>query len=210
MSCGVGGTGACREATSPRDGRAGESIGRQGLQATSGGHAGESVGQQGLQATSGGHAGKALADKVNKQRCQVTATREDALADDAFEQRYQESAKRAAALAESALAAEQATVSTDLALPLTAVLPPPHRPTTYKDAVLSTMGGSLRAKSLVVAPLSCPSTMVDSQRQTACRRSRPCCHVGRRHGPRAPNPQEHLLCRRQHRPLAPNQSTVNG
>ncbi len=36
--------------------------------------------------------------------------------------------------------------------PPTAVLPTPHRPTTYKDAVLATMGGSLRAKSLVVAP----------------------------------------------------------
>ncbi len=54
---------------------------------------------------------------------------------------------------------------------LMAVLPTPHRPTTYKDAVLSTMGGSLHAKSLVVAPLSRPSTTVDGQLQTACRRS---------------------------------------
>jgi hypothetical protein len=153
---------------------------------------------------------KALADEVNKQCCQVTAARENALADDAFEQCYLESAKRAAALAESALAAEQATVSTDLALPPTAVLPPPHCPTMYKDAVLLTMGGSLCAKSLVVAPLSCPSPTVDGQLQTACRRSQPRCHVGRRHSPWAPNPQEHLLCGQQHRPRAPNQSTVNG
>jgi hypothetical protein len=111
---------------------------------------------------------KALADKVNKQRRQVTAARENALANDAFEQHYQESAKCAAALAESALAAERAAVSTNLALPPTAMLPPPHRPTTYKDAVLSTMGGSLHAKSLVVAPLSCPSTTVDDQPQTVC------------------------------------------
>ncbi len=55
-----------------------------------------------------------------------------------------------------------------------------------------------------------PSTTVDGQPQTACRRSRPCCRVGRRHGPRAPNPQEHLLCGRQHRPRAPNQFTLNG
>ncbi len=94
--------------------------------------------------------------------------------------------------------------------PPMAVLPPPHRPTTYKDAVLSTMGGSLCAKSLVVVPLSRSSTMVDGQLQTACCRSRPCCRVGRRHGPRAPNPQEYLLGGRQHRPRAPNQSTENG
>jgi hypothetical protein len=77
---------------------------------------------------------KALANEVNKRRCQMTAARENALADDGYEQRYRESAN---------------------------VSPPPHRSTTYKDAVLSTMGGSLCAKSLVVAPLSHPSTMVD-------------------------------------------------
>jgi hypothetical protein len=35
-------------------------------------------------------------------------------------------------------------------------------------------------------------------------------HVCRHHGPQAPNPQEHLLRGRQHRPRAPNESTVNG
>jgi hypothetical protein len=53
------------------------------------------------------------------------------------------------------------------------------------------------------------------RRRTATRkkvlgRSRPCLHVGRRHGPRAPNTQEYLLCGWRHRPRAPNQSTVNG
>ncbi len=109
-----------------------------------------------------------MADKVNKQRRQVTAAWENALANEAYERRNQESAKHDATSAESVLTAEQATVSMDLALPLTAVLPPPHRPTTYKDAVLSTMGGSLRTKSLVVAPLSRPSTTVDGQLQMAC------------------------------------------
>jgi hypothetical protein len=94
--------------------------------------------------------------------------------------------------------------------PPTAVSLTPHRPTMYKDAVLSTVGGSLRAKSLVVAPSSCPSTTVDGQLQTACRRSQPRCHSGRGHSPWAPNPQEHLLCGRGHWPRAPNQSTVNG
>jgi hypothetical protein len=94
--------------------------------------------------------------------------------------------------------------------PPTAVLPTPHCPTTYKDAVLATMGGSLCTKSLVVALLSCPSTTVDIQPQMACRCSQPCCRVGRCHGPRAPNPQEHLLHGRQHWPRAPNQPTVNG
>jgi hypothetical protein len=94
--------------------------------------------------------------------------------------------------------------------PPTAETPAPHRPTTYKDAVLATMGGSLCAKSLVVALFPHPSTTVDDQPQTACRCSQPRRRVGRRHGPRAPNPQEHLLCGQQHRPRAPNQSTVNG
>ncbi len=73
---------------------------------------------------------KVLAEEVNKQRCQVTAVRENALADNALKQRYQELVKRAAVLAELALAAEQAAVSKDLVLPPTAMLPPPHHPTT--------------------------------------------------------------------------------
>jgi hypothetical protein len=34
--------------------------------------------------------------------------------------------------------------------------------------------------------------------------------TGRRHGPRAPDLQEHLLSGRRHRPRAPNQSTRHG
>jgi hypothetical protein len=41
------------------------------------------------------------------------------------------------------------------------------------------------------------------------RKHQPCCS-GRCHGPRAPNPQEHILCKRQHRLCAPNKSTLNG
>ncbi len=121
---------------------------------------------------------KALANEVNKQRHQVTATRENALANDAYEHCYRELAKCNAALAELVLAAERAAVSTDSVLPLMAMSPPPHHPTTYKDAVLSTMGGSIRAKSLVIAPVSCPSTTVNSQLQMACQRAQPCRRVG--------------------------------
>ncbi len=35
------------------------------------------------------------------------------------------------------------------------------------------------------------------------------CCVGQHNCPQAPNPQEHLLCRQQHWPHAPNQSTLN-
>jgi hypothetical protein len=118
-----------------------------------------------------------------------------------------------AAFGDKILAKEDNKASAPTMLPSAppmAVLPTPHRPTTYKEAVLATMGGNLCAKSLAVAPLSCPSTTVDNQPLTACRHSRPCRRVGRRHGPRAPNPQEHLLCRQRHRPCAPNQSTENG
>ncbi len=123
-----------------------------------------------------------------------------------------------AAFGDEILAEEDDEASTPTmppSAPPTAVLPTPmpptpHRPTTYKGAVLATMGGSLRTKSLVVAPFSRPSTMVDDQPHTACRRNQPRRRVGPRHGPRAPNPQEHLLCGRRHRPHTPNQSTENG
>ncbi len=136
---------------------------------------------------------KALADEVNKLRCQVTTAPGNVLADDAFEQRYQESAK-----------------STDLALPLAAVLPPPHLPTMYKGAVLSSMGGSSQATSLILAPVALALPAVDGQLQTVPRRARPCHRVGQCHGPRAPNPQAHILCGQHHQPRAPNKSTLNG
>ncbi len=76
-----------------------------------------------------------------------------------------------AAFGDKILAEEDNEASAPTMLPSappTAVLPTPHRPTTYKDPVLATMRGSLCAKSLVVAPLSCPSTTVNDQPQTAC------------------------------------------
>jgi hypothetical protein len=118
-----------------------------------------------------------------------------------------------AAFGDKILAKEDNKASAPTMLPSappTAVLPTPHHPTMYKDTVLATMGGSLHMKSLVVASLSRLSTTVDDQSQTACRCSRPCRCVGRCHGPRAPNPKEHILCRRRHWHRAPNQSTVNG
>ncbi len=136
---------------------------------------------------------KALANEVNKQLCQVTATQENALADDAFERCYQESAK-----------------STDLALPLMAMLLPPHRPTTYKDAVFSSMRGSSQATSLTLALAALPPPAVNDQLRMVRRCAQPRRRVGQRHGPQAPNPQEHLLRRQQRWPRAPNQSTVNG
>jgi hypothetical protein len=92
----------------------------------------------------------------------------------------------------------------------TAVSSPHHRPKSYVDAVLTTMGGSSQAMPLPLAQAALPSPAVDGKLRTVRQRARPRRCVGRRHGPRAPNPQEHLLCGRRHRPRAPNQSTVNG
>ncbi len=79
------------------------------------------------------------------------------------------------AASDDKILAEEEDKTSDLTMPPlappTAMFPTPHHPTTYKDVVLATMGGSLRAKSLVVAPLSRPSTTVDDQLQMACRRS---------------------------------------
>jgi hypothetical protein len=43
-------------------------------------------------------------------------------------------------------------------------------------------------------------------KRTRCKRQPHC--VGQHHDPQAPNPQEHLLCRRGHQPCAPNLSLV--
>ncbi len=64
-----------------------------------------------------------------------------------------------------------------------AVLSPPHCPAMYKDAVLSTMGGSLCTKSLIVALLSCLSTTVNGQLLMAHCDRQPSCCVGQWHGP---------------------------
>ncbi len=94
--------------------------------------------------------------------------------------------------------------------PLTAVSSPHHHPKSYVDAVLSTMGGSSQATSLTLTRAALPLPAVDGKLRMVRQRARPCHRVGRRHGPWAPNLQEHLLRGRQHRPRAPNQSTVNG
>ncbi len=94
--------------------------------------------------------------------------------------------------------------------PPTAVLSPTHHPKSYVDAVLSTMGGSSQATSLPFAQAALPLPAINGKLWMARRCAQPCRRVGRRHGPQALNPQEHLLCGRQLRPRGPNQSTVNG
>jgi hypothetical protein len=90
------------------------------------------------------------------------------------------------------------------------MLSPHHPPKSYVDAVLTNMGGSSQGTSLTLAPAALPSPAVDGKLPTVRRCAQPCHHVGCRHGPRAPNPQEHLLCGRRHRPRAPNKYTSNG
>ena len=94
--------------------------------------------------------------------------------------------------------------------PLKAVSSPPHRPKSYVDAVLSTMGGSSQATSLTLAPVALPLPAVDGQLWMVRQRARPCHCAGQCHGPRAPNPQAHILCGQHHQPRAPNKSTLNG
>jgi hypothetical protein len=94
--------------------------------------------------------------------------------------------------------------------PPTAVSSPHHHPKSYVDAVLTTIRGSSQATSLTLAPAALPSPAVNGKLRMVCQCARPRCRVGRRHGPRAPNPQEHLLCGRRHRPQAPNKYTLNG
>jgi hypothetical protein len=138
------------------------------------------------------------------------AAREKAVVDEAEERR--EAVAHAKALAAKVLANKRggqesavcAKVFAAKALAIATSLPP--RPTLYAGAVLSTLGGSL-LPAVLPSP---PSPTTGSPLQMVRRRSRPRCRVGRRHGPRAPNPQEHLLRGRRHRPWAPNQSTVNG
>jgi hypothetical protein len=118
-----------------------------------------------------------------------------------------------AALGDELLVEEDDKASAPMMLPSAppmAMLSPHHRPKSYVDAVLTTMGGSSQATSPTLAQAALPLPAVNGQLRMArqCAQPRRC--VGRRHGPRAPNPQEHLLCGRQHRPRAPNQYTVNG
>jgi hypothetical protein len=148
----------------------------------------------------------ALAEKAlaEEQRRHKTAAREKALADEAKERR--EVVAHAKALAAKVLADKQrgqvaavrAKVFAAQALAIATSLPP--RPTSYVGAVLSTLGGGL-LPAMLSSP---PSPTTGSPLQVVRRRAQPRRRVGRRHGPRAPNPQENLLCRRRHRPRAPN------
>jgi hypothetical protein len=133
----------------------------------------------------------ALADEANKLR-QAAAAREKALAD-----KLRQAAAQEKALADKAN--ERCRAIT--------------RKKALADEAYEQRWAATRKKVLAIEvnkQRRRPSTTVDGQPQTACLRSQPRLCVGCRHGPRAPNPQEHLLCRQRHRPRAPNQSTVNG
>jgi hypothetical protein len=69
---------------------------------------------------------------------------------------------------------------------------------------------ALAAKVLADKQGGQESAVRGSPLQTVRQCARPRPRVGRRHGPRAPNPHEHLLCGQRYWPRAPNQSTVNG
>jgi hypothetical protein len=74
--------------------------------------------------------------------------------------------------------------------------PSPHRPTSYVDAVLSTMGGGtqtslpLALSPSSLAPAAPPSPDVDGQLQLVRQHARPRRRTGRRNCPRAPSPPD--------------------
>jgi hypothetical protein len=110
-----------------------------------------------------------------------------------------------ALLAEIEALAHDAPPPTTTSPVLPAMSSPHHRPKSYVDAVLTTMGGSSQATSLPLAQAALPSPAVDGKLWTVGQRTRPRRRVGHRHGPRAPNLLEPLLCGRRHRPRAPNE-----
>jgi hypothetical protein len=73
---------------------------------------------------------------------------------------------------------------------------------TFSSNVLLSLGGR------TAHPFCVGSRNPPPWKHSQCK-CRPCC-AGQCHGPRAPNPQEHLLCMRQHWLRTPNQSTSNG
>ena len=92
----------------------------------------------------------------------------------------------------------RSNMSSPSLLPMT--LPSPsHQPFTIEGGNSTYSGGgfndSFRDNSVILPPRECP-------RRKYCPR-----RVGRRHGPRAPNPLDHLACGGRHRPQASNQST---
>jgi hypothetical protein len=136
--------------------------------------------------------GKALADKANKREwaaardkaladeLRQSAALEKALADKATEQRRADTLKKA--LADEAKECHEAAAQAKV----------------------------LAAKVLADKQGGQELAVRGNLLKTVCQRTRPCVHVGRRHGPQSPNTQKYLLCGRRHRPRAPNQSTVNG
>ncbi len=89
-----------------------------------------------------------------------------------------------------------------LASPLTAFSTSSLLPFTFGSKVCQSLEG-------VVAHPFCAGCLTPPPWRHTRQKHRPLC-VCRRHGPRAPNPQQHLLCGWQHQPHAPNQSTSNG
>jgi hypothetical protein len=77
--------------------------------------------------------------------------------------------------------------------PPTAMSSPLYRPTSYVEAVLSTMGGSTRVMSLALALSAIPLPIVNGQLRTVRRRARPHRRTGRRHCPCAPSPPDEVL-----------------
>jgi hypothetical protein len=78
---------------------------------------------------------------------------------------------------------------------LTTSLTPSLLPFTFSSEVLLSSGGGTAHPFCVGNPPLQKRTRRKHQPRHACQR----------HGPWAPNPQEHLLCGRRHRPRAPNQ-----
>jgi hypothetical protein len=89
-----------------------------------------------------------------------------------------------------------------LAPPLTASSTPSLLPFTYGSKVCLSLEG------IVAHPFCAGGLTPPPRKRTRCKHCP--LRVCRHHGPRAPNPQEHLLRGRRHRPRAPNQSTLNG
>jgi hypothetical protein len=79
--------------------------------------------------------------------------------------------------------------TTTLPHPLAMLSAPPH-PMTYVGAVLSTMGGSTRAMSLALAPLSLPSPTAGGQLQTVPQCTQPRCRTGCHHRPCVASPPD--------------------
>jgi hypothetical protein len=135
---------------------------------------------------------KALADKANEQeraaarekaltdKLRLVTALEKALADEANKRRRTDTLKKA--LADEAKERHEA----------------------------ATHAKALAAKVLADELGSQESAVRGNPLKTVRRRARPWIRIGRRHGPRAPNTQEYLLCGQRHWPQVPNQSTVNG